>query len=253
MTLFFIGLGLYDHKDITLNALDAVKNCDLIFLEDYTSFLHAKKEDLETLYGNKIILADRDLVEKSAEKILEPAKEKNVAFLVPGDVFSATTHIDLVLRARKLNIDIKYFHNSSVLTAVGVVGLELYKYGKITSIVFPEENWSPETAYEVIQNNLRNHLHTLCLLDIKRPENKFMTVNNALKLLLDIEEKRNEKVIDDSTLVIGVARLGYPDQVIKVGPANTLLEEDFGGPLHSLIIPAKKLHFMEEEALKQWS
>ena len=35
MTLYFIGIGLADEKDITVKGLEAVKSCDKIFLESY--------------------------------------------------------------------------------------------------------------------------------------------------------------------------------------------------------------------------
>ena len=42
MVLFMIGLGLGNEKDITVRALEAIKTCDFIFLEYYTSILGAK-------------------------------------------------------------------------------------------------------------------------------------------------------------------------------------------------------------------
>jgi diphthamide biosynthesis methyltransferase len=37
--LYIIGLGLGDEKDITLRGLEAIKSCDALFLEAYTSIL----------------------------------------------------------------------------------------------------------------------------------------------------------------------------------------------------------------------
>ena len=56
MPLYFIGLGLNNEKDITVNGLEAVKKCDLVYLENYTSVLNCSKADLEKFYGKKIIL-----------------------------------------------------------------------------------------------------------------------------------------------------------------------------------------------------
>lgn len=44
--LYFVGLGLGDEKDITVKGLEAVKSCDFIFLEGYTSILCVDKERL---------------------------------------------------------------------------------------------------------------------------------------------------------------------------------------------------------------
>lgn len=250
MTLYFIGIGLNNEKDISFNGLDIVKRCDSIYLEYYTSKLNCSVDCLERFYGKKIIIADRDLVENNPEEtILKDAKEKDTAFLVVGDIFGATTHTDLRLRAHKLGIKSRFVHNASIMNAVSVTGLELYKFGKTTSIVFTEPGYEPQTPYDVIKKNLKHDLHTLCLLDIKAKDNRFMTVNEALKNLLAIEHNRLEKIITEDTLVIGCARIGSEDPVIKFGTVKQLLDEDFGEPLHSLIVPGK-LHFIEEEVLE---
>ena len=252
MTLYLIGLGLNDEKDITLKGLDAVKSCDFVYLEDYTSKLNVPVSKLEKFYGKKIILANRDMVEKKADEILDKATLKNVAFLVVGDVFSATTHSDLYLRAKEKKIDIEIIHNTSIMTAVGQLGLELYKYGKTTSMPFFEPSFKPESPYYAIKQNKENDLHTLVLLDIKKDLNKYMTVNVALKQLLEIEDKRKEKVIMDNMKVIGCARLGSSNPTIKYSTIFELLGFDFGEPLHCLVIPGK-LHFIEEDMLKLYS
>ncbi len=182
MPLYFIGLGLNNEKDITINGLEAVKKCDLIYLENYTSILNCKKEELEKFYGKKIILARRNLVEDDNNQILENAKSKNVAFLVAGDPLAATTHIDLFLRAKKKRIKCSIIHNSSIITAVGVTGLQIYKFGKTTSI--PLENENIETPYDVLKGNLSLGLHTLFLLDLKPEEEKFISINDAIRYLL---------------------------------------------------------------------
>jgi diphthine synthase len=52
-------------------------------------------------------------------------------------------------------------------------------------------------------------------------------------------------------LCIGVARLGSHEPKIICASAGELLKKDFGEPLHALIVPGK-LHFVEEDAIKQW-
>lgn len=37
--LYIIGLGLGDEKDITLRGLEAVRKCDKVYIEAYTSLL----------------------------------------------------------------------------------------------------------------------------------------------------------------------------------------------------------------------
>ena len=94
-------------------------------------------------------------------------------------------------------------------------------------------------------------LHTMCLLDVKAAEGRYMTVNEGLELLLRMEEQKKKKVITKKTLAVGVARLGG-DVDIKAGKIKQLLKHDFGKPPHVLVIPGK-LHYMEEDVLKLFS
>ncbi|MBU0757351.1 MAG: diphthine synthase [Nanoarchaeota archaeon] len=251
MVLYLIGLGLSSAKDVTLKGLEAVKKCDSVYLEDYTSKLNCTVSELEKQYGKKIILADREMVEKKADEILDKAKDAKVAFLVVGDVFSATTHADVYMRAKEKNIEIRIIHNTSILTAVGIVGLELYKYGKTTSMPFFEKGFEPETPYDVIKMNQKNGLHTLVLLDIKKDLNRLMTVNQAIEQLLLIDDRKKEGVFTPDLKIVGCARLGSDDFLIKYGTAKELNEIDFGEPLHCLVVPGK-LHFVEEAMLGLW-
>ena len=246
-----IGIGLYDEKDITARGLEIVRKCDIVYLENYTSILQCSIEKLEHYYSKKIILADRTMVEKHAYKILIEAENLQVAFLVVGDIFGATTHTDLRLRAKDKGIECHYIHNASIMNAIGIVGLELYKFGKTTSIPFATDNWKPRTPYEVIRMNKEIGLHTLVLLDLRPGENRYMTVNEGLKYLLELEKDSKENVLSKETLAVGCSRIGCPNFKIKVATIGELIDFDFGAPLHSIIIPGK-MHFIEEDALKSW-
>ena len=103
--LYFIGLGLGDVKDITVKGLEIVRKCERVYLEAYTSILtYGGKAALEEFYGRyDLVEADRDLVESGADTILQNADSVDVAFLVVGDPFGATTHTDLLLRAKGKN------------------------------------------------------------------------------------------------------------------------------------------------------
>jgi diphthine methyl ester synthase len=248
--LYMIGVGLSNASDITLKGVEALKSCECIYLESYTSLLQDTKEKLEKLYNKKIILANRNLVEQQAETtILQQAKQKNVAFLVVGDALSATTHIDLLERAKRAGIQTRLIHNASIMTAIASTGLQLYKFGKTTSIPFPQDTYEPETPYKVLGENLSINAHTLFLLDIQPP--RFMTVNEAISYLLKLELRNNKKWVTSTTVCVGVARLGSDSQFIKAGKASELMRVDFGKPPHAIIIPSK-LHFAEEEFLRQF-
>jgi diphthine methyl ester synthase len=86
---------------------------------------------LETLYGAKIEIADREMVESQSDAILEDAKDSNVAFCVVGDPFGATTHADLMLRAREGGVKVEVIHNASIMNAIAACGLQLYRFGQV--------------------------------------------------------------------------------------------------------------------------
>lgn len=261
MTLYLIGLGLHDEKDISVKGREIVKQCDLIYLENYTSILSCSLQDLNRFYGKndnnskngqKIIPCSRERAEQGMESIVEEARTKKVAFLVVGDPFSATTHIELFRLAKEKKVPIQVVHNASVLTAVGITGLQLYKFGRTASIPFPEDVPDAEAPYDLLKDNQSLGLHTLFLLDLKPEKKKFLSISQALHILENIEGTRKKGLITDSLLVLGCARLGADDYTIKAGPLSKIKKVDFGQPPYGLIIPGK-LHFMEKEMVGLWS
>jgi len=267
MVLWMIGLGLGDDGDITVKGLRAVKQSAYVYLEAYTSILPGlDRESLAAAFDvPEIIEADRELVESGCDEMLERAMSQDVSFLVVGDPLCATTHTDLWLRAKQQNIPVKVIHNASVMNAVSSCGLQLYRFGETVSIPFWQDGWRPDSWYDKIVKNKKAGYHTLCLLDIKVKEQsvenlmrgrkvyeppRFMTVSQALEQLREVEKNRGEGVAADSSLAIGIARLGRDDQVITAGPCARLADEDFGSPLHSLVICADELHELEEQFIE---
>uniref|UniRef100_A0A6N2KMW5 diphthine methyl ester synthase n=1 Tax=Salix viminalis TaxID=40686 RepID=A0A6N2KMW5_SALVM len=266
--LYLIGLVLGDEKDITLRGLEAVKKCEKVYMEAYTSLLSFGLSTdglstLEKLYGKPITIADREMVEEKVDSVLSEATSFDVAFLVVGDPFGATTHTDLVVRAKELGVEVKVVHNASVMNAVGICGLQLYRYGETISIPFFTDTWKPDSFYEKIPRNRELGLHTLCLLDIKVKEPtweslcrgkklyeppRFMTINTAIEQLLEIEQNRGESAYNEDTNCVGLARLGSEDQKIVAGSMRQLLAVDFGAPLHCLVVVGTT-HPLEEEML----
>ena len=251
--LIFMGLGLSGIKDISLKGFEILKSADYIFIELYTSIIPGFSiERFEKLINRKIRrVYRRDLEDLSGKEILSLAEKHRVVLLVPGDPFIATTHNSIRLMAIDRGISIKTIHASSIISAIyGSIGLHCYKFGKIVTIVFPDERYGyfPETPYHVLHQNLSNNLHTLFLLDIRVDEKKYMTIGEAIKILLELENKIGGKIISLKTIGIGVARIGSEDEKIVCNTLGKLLEMDFGQPPYSLIIPGK-LHPMEIESL----
>jgi len=235
--LYLIGLGL-DLKDISLKALEVLKKCDLIYLENYTNTFTYVQKDLEKVIGKKVISADRKSVEEGKD-ILENAKKKKVALLVSGDPLSATTHIELLMRAEKEKIKMKVIHSVSVFTAIAETGLQLYKFGKTASIAKWTCNFKPESFYDIIKQNDSINAHTLILIDIG------LQIKEALGYLESIAKARDPSMLEKKIVVC--ENLGTEKQKISYGKIEQLMKKKFSLPA-CMIIPAK-LHFMEEEML----
>lgn len=260
MVLHFVSLGLGDAKDITVRGLEIVKNCERIYLECYTAILSIQAQELEAFYGKPVIIADRHMVERDAADIMKDADTIDVAFLVVGDAFAATTHHDIYLRAVAQKIPVNVIHNASIMNAVACCGLQLYQFGLTVSICFFDGTWRPYSYFNKFVVNFNNGMHTLCLLDIKvkeqTPDNivkgiekyepaRYMTVNQAIEQIFETEDNLKTGLITRDSWAIGMARVGQPDQCIVAGPMNKLIDVDFGAPLHSLVLPGPELHPIE--------
>ncbi|KAK5114444.1 diphthine synthase [Meristemomyces frigidus] len=265
--LYIIGLGLADERDVSVRGLEIIRKASRVYLEAYTAVLLADQRQLETYYGRSVILADREMVESQSDDILADADEKDIAFLVVGDPFSATTHTDLALRCRQHTppIPTRTLPNASILTAVGATGLSLYSFGQTVSMVFFTQSWKPSSFYDRVAENVSLGLHTLVLLDIKVKEPdlqamargkiiyeppRFMTVAQCASQMLEVEEERKQGICGKESLAVGVARLGSDDQAIVAGTLEELAQADLGKPLHSLVLCGKKMHEMEWEYVR---
>ena len=249
--LVFVGLGLHDENDVSLRGLEEVRKADFVFVELYTSLMKGLNiEKLENLTGKKIVVVNRKMLEEdNGRQILAVAKKGRTVFLVPGDPLIATTHVNLRIKAKKSGIKTHLVHGASIVSAaIGMSGLQNYKFGRSVTIPFTDGCIVSETPYNVVKTNLEVGLHTLCFLDVRAEEKRFMTIKEALETLLVTEKRRRESIITYSTLVVGIARAGSMNPVVKAGLLGEALDYDFGSPPHTLVFPGK-LHFVEAEAL----
>jgi len=249
--LYFISIGLSDEKDMSIKALENAKKCDLLFVEFYTTKLNTTKERLEKLIRKSIKdLSREELEEKYQKIILDEAKTKKVGLLVGGDCFVATTHLALRVEAIKQNIPIKVIHGSSIISAIGETGLHLQKFGPFVTIPFPEKTKGklPESVYNILLENKKRGLHTLCLLDVVAEEKKYITVREALNILLELEKERQERVLNEDTEVIVFSNAGGKNSSVVFDKVKNLLKKNFEKPV-IIIIPGI-LHFTEREFLE---
>jgi diphthine synthase len=239
MTFYLIGLGL-NLKSISLEALESLNKCKEIYLENYTVDFPYEKKQLEESIGKKVLSLERGNVE--SEKFIKKTRNEDIALLVYGNPLSATTHIQLILKCKKENIPYKIIHSESILTAIAETGLQIYKFGKTTSMPKFSKNYEPDSWFDIILQNEKIKAHTLLLTDIG------LTAKEAIEQLEKTGEKRN---IEIDKLII-CSHVGTKKSKIYYDKADILKKqaekEQINMPF-CIIIPTE-LHFVEKEALE---
>jgi diphthine synthase len=251
--LAFIGLGLGDDRDLSPRVLDTLRACEVLFTESYTSAIApGSLQRLAHSLGRPIVPLSREQVESERPVLEALAQHARVGFLVIGDPFAATTHVALRLAAETAGHTWTYWPNASVLTAVpGFLGLQHYRFGRVVSIPFPAPGFAPRSPLDGIAQNLARDLHTLVLLDLRPEEGRFLTANEALDLLAERDAASPEPIGARELAFAVAARIGTPTARGWYGTWPLLRRIDFGPPLHSLVVPARTLHFEEAEALRR--
>ncbi len=235
---YLIGLGL-NEKGYSREAYDAIEKSEKIYLENYTVDFPYEIVNLEKQFnGKKLIPANREFVESFG--VLDEVKKKNAALLVYGNPLMATTHISLIEEAKKRKIKFRVIHGASVLDAVSETGLQIYKFGKTTSMPawIPEKKFTPESFIDVVKENLSIGAHTLILVDIG------LDFKSALKQL-EISAKNKRQKIGK---ILVCKKLGTEKNKIIYGNISELKNEKIESPF-CIIIPGK-LHFIEGEFLE---
>jgi diphthine synthase len=246
--LTLISIGLFDEKDLTLRGIEEAKKSDKVYIELYTSRWHGSLKSLEKILGKKITELKRSDLEEDSRKIIEEAKKQDVAILIEGSALVQTTHLALLQEAKKLKIKTKIIHNASIISAVGETGLHVQKFGQYVTIPFPERTKGkfPESVFEIIKENQKRGLHTLCLLDMAAEQNRYMKVNEALEILL------NGNVVTENMEIVAFARVGSDRPLIAYGKASDLIRKNIREIPAVMIIPGK-FHYTEKEFLNIYS
>jgi len=232
--LYIIGLGL-NEESITQEGLKAIKRCKEAYLENYTVEFPYKVEELEKRIKKKVLMANRDFVENF--NVLETAKKDDVCLLVYGNPLTATTHISLIQEAKKRGIEYIIIQNASILDAIAETGLQLYKFGKTTSL----PNFEANSFIETVKDNQKIGAHSLILIDIG------MKFENAISRLEEAVKRKKLKI----DKIVVCSRLGTKEGKIFYGTFNEIKDKEIQTPF-CFIIPGK-LHFMEEEILRSFS
>ena len=231
MVFNLIGLGM-DLGSISCEALAALKECDEVYLENYTVNFPYDFDELRKFLGVDFVELDRVKVED--ESILVNAKEKNVALLVYGDCLSATTHLQLVYSGRQQGIDVRIFHNASIMNVVSDTGLSLYKFGKTASMPnWAEHTNKPTSFVGYVKNNLSAGAHSLILTDIG------LGLGDALAQLK--ESFVAEDLVYDEKIIC-VSKAGLNSSKIYYEKIDELANMEVDMPF-CLIIPGELSHF----------
>lgn len=247
--LFLVGIGVSDEKGISLRGLETLKGCGKIFAETYTNLIpEGTLSRLELLVGKKIVLLSREHVEN--EKILlESASLQPTALVVAGDPMIATTHVSLIISAKKQGIATEVVHSSSILSAaMGESGLQAYKFGKTVTLAYWRENYKPMAAYDIMSENLSRGLHTLLLLDIDEKLGP-MPPAHAASLLMEMEKTGSKKILLPETKIVLLQGLGWEKSVKKYRAISEMAKEKSTLRAPAVVIIPGKLHFLEEEFL----
>ena len=263
MTLHLIGIG-YKKEHINFEQLQIIKKSKKVFLEFYTSFYEDDFSTLEKFLDKKIEICLREDIENHIEeKIILRSKNEDISLLVLGDPLIATTHTDLILRCDKLGAKVKVYNNISILNLISKTGLNLYKFGKITSIPFFNDKFMPRTPYFYFLDNHKMGAHTLFLLDLKPDENKYLDVSSSLKYFEKVQkiidendelEENDIGLINDDTHFIVCSKMGFSDEKIGYDTLKNLIKKDkenkFKPPL--CIIAPGDLNEIEEKYLEKF-
>ncbi len=247
--LILIGSGLNGLKSLSIEAIEVLKYSDKVYLEVYTSPVSVSIDELKRIISRdtKIEIAKRWLIE-DCKRILSEAKMMNVSILCYGDPLVATTHTELLARARSNGIDYKVIHNASAITSIlGSCGLHIYKLGKIATLVHDKR--ASSSIYHVVFTNLLLGYHTLLLLEYDYESNLFLSPNEAFKILLSYERDEQLDVFSNDTFAIVASRLGMESEHIVAGKIGSMLNYNFGEPPHAIVVTGS-MHFTETNALR---
>ena len=236
--LYLIGLGL-NCDGISFEGLKIAKKCRKVYLENYTVEFPYAFGAIKKLIDKRIIPADREFVEGMS--LVDEAKKQDVALLVYGSPLSATTHITLINECKASGVKCKIIHSASVFDAVAETGLQLYKFGKTTSMPAWKKNFTPDSFVDVVKENQSINAHTLILIDIG------LNFQDALEQLEKSAENKKMKLNE----IVVCSKLGIQSGRIYFGNIQKLREKEIEA-VFCFIVPSEKLHHLEKEGLEEF-
>jgi len=228
--LYIIGLGL-NIKSISLEGLETIKKCKKVYLESYTVEFPYSVEELRKVVGKDVVSLGREDVESN--RLVKEARREDIALLIYGSPLFATTHIGLLEDCKKARVKVKVIYSASIFDALGETGLQLYKFGKISSMPKWQEHFKPDSFLEFVEENQKINAHSLILIDIG------LEFKDAIEQLITASNNRKIKI----NKLLVCSQLGTEKGSIHYNLINKLKKLKVKAPF-CFIIPGK-MHFME--------
>jgi diphthine synthase len=269
--LYLIGVGINEYSSLSYGSVEILKNSDVVFVERFTGFLSDDfilkitsilkvHEGPNPKNGIEVRLVKRWFIEDGRE-ILEKSAKKTVCILIYGDPLVATTYNELLARASKQSIPYKVIHSSSGISSlIGESGLHYYKFGKMVTMM--SDPMSSITVYDTVYNNICLGLHTLILTEYNNDDNGekndidsndnnpfFLSPKKVFDLILERENELKLLNLSENSFVLVASRIGTDDSKLIGGKIKSLLNHQYNGGPHSIVIPGS-LHFTEIDSLK---
>jgi diphthine synthase len=266
--LYIIGIGISEFDSLPIGSVDILKNSDFVFIERFTGFIsddffvRIKNVLDDSIEPQSKTVVDIRFVKRwyieDGREILEKAAFNNVSILAYGDPLVATTYNELMIRAKRLSIDVKVIHSSSgLISLIGETGLQPYKFGKMVTMM--NDPMSSISVYNTIYDNLSLGLHTLILTEYNNDDGiaNFDSSSNPFylspKKVFDLLLKREGEIklanLSAKTFAIVARQIGSVNSQILSGNIDSLSKLDYEGGPNSVIIPGS-LHFIEEDSLR---
>lgn len=233
--LYLIGLGL-NPKGISKEGMLIVEKCHKVYLEGYTVDFPYELEELKL--GKPIEVLGRKDVESN--RLIKEAKGRKIALLVYGCPLFATTHMTLIEDAKEQEVKIKVIYAASVFDGLAETGLQLYKFGKITSMPTWKQSFEPDSFLEIVEDNKKIRAHSLILIDIGL---------GFKKALLQFQMACSKRGFDVEKMLV-CSNVGTENFEAIYGNFETLREHNFKSPF-CFIIPSE-LHFLEKDVLERF-
>ncbi len=255
--LRFIGLGL-SIDNIPIGNLKKLFECQKIFIDSYTSVWFPSIDvliDILVNSGRSVVIARRNDLEGDAiQRILFESRDYDICIATPGDPFIATTHSAILSEALRMGITVEISPSSSIINVgISMSCLQIYRFGKIVTVVRPKNGIVYEYPFDVLKLNRELNLHTLMLLEIDIENNYYMTPREAIEILLDIQRIRGEEVLNKDDKIIIIEALMSDNGRVYIESIENILRKnpnEYKSYPYTIIIPAKTLHPIERECLE---